>query len=1371
MAISGARKDGARYTRLLTAGSGTMPLAEVHRLRWIADGYQHPIAPAVARQHLDSLRPTLGMHVAGTNSPTKRLVVSSVVKKKTADMAGLENGDLVLSWENHALDLEDFIEFWKGCKAGQDLAVRIQRQNQPASFTLAMTVGSEERALHEVQKLAYWASQPTQPAHLPSRPSQDSSAASKGARAHPAHESAPKSAAPPSLDDEDKALSHLRAGEAGAGGLQASSVVVSVNGEQQVPSPMSPSAASVMSSIHNSPITSPRAASRAVVARRQLRLWSPQVGFSLSPQGDSLRVSEVSPGLPAAAAGILVDDVLMSFGNRQLSNEADFSRAYRQLRVGDAVKVEICRDRQRREHVLVVGAREATLGQVIELKQAAAGRRVHLPGVLEQREPGPSLAWLSQPWAQARPEQAVALAEAGCQVKSYELRDHGQEAFTASKRLVFMRHTAEGPALLLDAQAFPLRRACAVVDGAQTFAFGKYVGEAQDSCCVSVLFSKQDMTRVSSLNAVFDELDDDCLNVEFPSPELAEEWTKAFLVLILSANGQPSVRFDRTMYDAVPEEGVKTPQPVVVKPTQSEIDEAREVYAGIKTEIGLSFCPAPAGPGIMVKDVKHNRAAEAAHLRPGHVIVTMNGTELRHKRCKEDFFRVWNGLRPGDVVDMSVKVWGRSDLFKTALVVGSKQHSAAEVARLRAILAFKGKPRLADDEPAKGDWIRNVTNFYNLFHAEGRDDVHEKFITSDAVCITPTQSLQGRPAILQADKALRGRMKRGTVQVECENAMVEPKDNSLEIDVVYKGELAKDGSAFEETSMCLFRFDEDGRIHDQWIGEECFPRRLPEARVRNRRVSIEMATKQAEARETAARALALQRAPVKEVRPIQAFEIPVLAERPSNEEILAARASLAGHPKSLGLTFNPKQAIIAGLRVRDIDESSSAYARGVRVGDIVQKINGHPITRAALADVWAEVHAGDVVELQVWESNFDLDDRHARPEDGTVVTKSVPVGATGLELREVLRLRQVADVALADAVDALDTEAAQPEPIPPQVAPGDGGGSKEPTDGSNQQATQAKAKPVVEKVVQDVMAIMMKGRSFCRYTADGKQAILLFFRDHCAEGGEQVLHWAAEGTAEELPGQGIPLKSIFALVEGKQTATLASAHARDALEECCFSIISGDSKAAEQEGAGYSAIHLEATSQKMRQTWVFGLLAMFMRAFPNSPRPAVYHAEQYLAPANEPEAVAPVAEEPEGLSVRARCRLQKGLVLQWYAMVRNVAKKRPVLVFHKPADSDSRGVKAGTLQWCLPGAPKVVPHCQIDLSAVTEIYFGKSTEVMQSKLAVEADSAHCASIVSTGKQLNFEAGSAQELKQWTLDVISLLRHYGIKPRLIDFPYD
>jgi S1-C subfamily serine protease len=75
-------------------------------------------------------------------------------------------------------------------------------------------------------------------------------------------------------------------------------------------------------------------------------------------QAEALLVSSVEPDSPAARAGLLLGDALLSIGGRSVTDPSDVLPVLEEERIGDAVAVRVVRAGEVREATVTIGARE-----------------------------------------------------------------------------------------------------------------------------------------------------------------------------------------------------------------------------------------------------------------------------------------------------------------------------------------------------------------------------------------------------------------------------------------------------------------------------------------------------------------------------------------------------------------------------------------------------------------------------------------------------------------------------------------------------------------------------------------------------------------------------------------------------------------------------------------------------------------------------------------------------------------------------------------------------------------------------------------------------------------------------------------------------
>jgi S1-C subfamily serine protease len=75
-------------------------------------------------------------------------------------------------------------------------------------------------------------------------------------------------------------------------------------------------------------------------------------------QAEALLVSSVEPDSPAARAGLLLGDALLSIGGRSVTDPSDVLPVLEEERIGDAVAVRVVRAGEVHEATVTIGARE-----------------------------------------------------------------------------------------------------------------------------------------------------------------------------------------------------------------------------------------------------------------------------------------------------------------------------------------------------------------------------------------------------------------------------------------------------------------------------------------------------------------------------------------------------------------------------------------------------------------------------------------------------------------------------------------------------------------------------------------------------------------------------------------------------------------------------------------------------------------------------------------------------------------------------------------------------------------------------------------------------------------------------------------------------
>jgi len=157
------------------------------------------------------------------------------------------------------------------------------------------------------------------------------------------------------------------------------------------------------------------------------------------PDDCGLVVRQVVAGSPAEKAGLLANDVLLTFGGRKVTSPLEFTEMVQETRGGAKVRLDIVRRGKRQNVVAVIEAREAG---------AAADGRPGMPplakGPLPQQPllAGPLGQMLAHEWAKAQAQQAQAQAQAQAgpgnrrvQTSTVTINGHTQTTTVASDEM------------------------------------------------------------------------------------------------------------------------------------------------------------------------------------------------------------------------------------------------------------------------------------------------------------------------------------------------------------------------------------------------------------------------------------------------------------------------------------------------------------------------------------------------------------------------------------------------------------------------------------------------------------------------------------------------------------------------------------------------------------------------------------------------------------------------------------------------------------------------------------------------------------------------------------------------------------------------
>lgn len=97
--------------------------------------------------------------------------------------------------------------------------------------------------------------------------------------------------------------------------------------------------------------------------RAKGKVERPWLGLVILSEAGGLKVREVTPGGPAARAGIQSGDVILELEGKKVDEASDVIRALGDRRVGDKVRVAVSRQGRRQQLILVLGAMPPELQQ------------------------------------------------------------------------------------------------------------------------------------------------------------------------------------------------------------------------------------------------------------------------------------------------------------------------------------------------------------------------------------------------------------------------------------------------------------------------------------------------------------------------------------------------------------------------------------------------------------------------------------------------------------------------------------------------------------------------------------------------------------------------------------------------------------------------------------------------------------------------------------------------------------------------------------------------------------------------------------------------------------------------------------------------
>lgn len=103
------------------------------------------------------------------------------------------------------------------------------------------------------------------------------------------------------------------------------------------------------------------------------------LGVEIDEAEHGIRIEKVSPGSPAAKAGLKKGDLLTAANGKRLDGEVAFAEVMKGLRPGSSLKLDVLRDGWKKKLDISLGSRE-------EDSSVPAGKRVERPPVEEKKE-------------------------------------------------------------------------------------------------------------------------------------------------------------------------------------------------------------------------------------------------------------------------------------------------------------------------------------------------------------------------------------------------------------------------------------------------------------------------------------------------------------------------------------------------------------------------------------------------------------------------------------------------------------------------------------------------------------------------------------------------------------------------------------------------------------------------------------------------------------------------------------------------------------------------------------------------------------------------------------------------------------------------
>lgn len=105
---------------------------------------------------------------------------------------------------------------------------------------------------------------------------------------------------------------------------------------------------------------------------------------------------------------------------------------------------------------------------------------------------------------------------------------------------------------------------------------------------------------------------------------------------------------------------------------------AREALSTLPLSVGLLFAALPSGDGVSVTTLRPGQAAEAAGVRVGDVIRSLDGRPTSDKAA---FLLALKGLQPGDSVPLDIERDGEQMMLQ--MEIGARDRTVEQVRQLR----------------------------------------------------------------------------------------------------------------------------------------------------------------------------------------------------------------------------------------------------------------------------------------------------------------------------------------------------------------------------------------------------------------------------------------------------------------------------------------------------------------------------------------------------------------------------------------------------------------------------------------------------------------------------------------------------------------